>query len=457
MSEILFRYERIDFTSWAYLSSLLTIALYFKFNRLLSVRNLDLCGLILLAPGLLLVQYGTDPEQNLQNAPLIEHIGYIWLLLTQLGLLGRLLIDNSMVRRPLLEPNMSTGGITFLAGALFLFLMANVITGRPSDEDVSAAREAGELGERRAEYQPGEVFKWRGPGFYAIFLIPHIVTSSTISQQTAPKTDGETPEQARQRIVNQATARVMAILCQLMIVIGMISIGRRHFDNIGTGLATAQLYLLLPYTAIRTGIVTDSLPAALIVWAVVTYRRPMVAGALIGLAIGATYFPIFLLPLWIGFYWLRGRTRFLCGVLGALAVVISLLALTSPGWGAFLASLRAVFGVRFPYLPAETLGGVWKYWFPVLRLPILVTFLAMCLAMIVWPAQKNLGTLLSLSAAVMLGTQFWHPTTTGLAMAWYLPLVLLTVFRPNLEDRYALAVVPESRRARRRAARALKV
>jgi hypothetical protein len=51
----------------------------------------------------------------------------------------------------------------------------------------------------------------------------------------------------------------------------------------------------------------------------------------------------------------------------------------------------------------------------------------------------------------MLGTQFWHPTTTGLAMAWYLPLVLLTVFRPNLEDRYALAVVPESRRARLRA------
>jgi hypothetical protein len=37
-----------------------------------------------------------------------------------------------------------------------------------------------------------------------------------------------------------------------------------------------------------------------------------------------------------------------------------------------------------------------------------------------------------------------------MAMAWYLPLVLLTVFRPNLEDRYALAVVPESRWGRRR-------
>jgi len=98
----------------------------------------------------------------------------------------------------------------------------------------------------------------------------------------------------------------------------------------------------------------------------------------------------------------------------------------------------------------DFLGGIWDYWSPVWRLPILFTFLAMCFWMSIWPAHKNLGTLLSLSAAVMLGTQFWHPTTTGMAMAWYLPLVLLTVFRPNLEDRYALAVVPESRWGRRR-------
>jgi hypothetical protein len=36
-------------------------------------------------------------------------------------------------------------------------------------------------------------------------------------------------------------------------------------------------------------------------------------------------------------------------------------------------------------------------------------------------------------------------------MAWYLPLALLTVFRPNLEDRVALAVLNEGWLARRRA------
>jgi len=60
-----------------------------------------------------------------------------------------------------------------------------------------------------------------------------------------------------------------------------------------------------------------------------------------------------------------------------------------------------------------------------------------------WPAQKNLGTLLSCSAAVMLGSQFWHANHGGVYMAWFLPLLLLTVFRPNLEDRVADTAVTE--------------
>ena len=41
---------------------------------------------------------------------------------------------------------------------------------------------------------------------------------------------------------------------------------------------------------------------------------------MIGLAMGVVYYPLFLLPLWISFYWQRGVVRFLIGVLGALAI-----------------------------------------------------------------------------------------------------------------------------------------
>ena len=41
----------------------------------------------------------------------------------------------------------------------------------------------------------------------------------------------------------------------------------------------------------------------------------------------------------------------------------------------------------------------------------------------------------------MVGAQFWHAHDGGIYVAWYLPLLLLTIYRPNLEDRVALATV----------------
>lgn len=56
MSEILLHYKRPDPITWVYLSSFLTFGLYFAFHRFWSMRNLDLVLLVLLAPGLLIVQ-----------------------------------------------------------------------------------------------------------------------------------------------------------------------------------------------------------------------------------------------------------------------------------------------------------------------------------------------------------------------------------------------------------------
>src|SRR5207249_1211618 len=68
MSEILFHYQKINPTTWAYLSSLLMIGLFFQFNRFWSVRNLDLVLLILLAPGLLMVNQARQEAANSLHA-----------------------------------------------------------------------------------------------------------------------------------------------------------------------------------------------------------------------------------------------------------------------------------------------------------------------------------------------------------------------------------------------------
>jgi uncharacterized membrane protein len=232
---------------------------------------------------------------------------------------------------------------------------------------------------------------------------------------------------------------VVAILAQLAIVLALAIVGMRHFDNLRTGIAAATIYLLLPYTAMWTGSVTHALPGALLAWAIVMYRRPILSGAMIGLAFGTIYYPLFLLPLWIAFYWRRGLWRFLIGVVAMLALLVVVLAFTSSDAAMFWANVRQMFGLRIPVV--DDLAGAWQFWNPIYRYPILAGYVGLSLSMALWPAQKNLGTLISYSAAVMLGTQFWHAHSGGLALAWYLPLLLLTIFRPNLEDRVALAVV----------------
>lgn len=262
--------------------------------------------------------------------------------------------------------------------------------------------------------------------------------------------EGEAGSAAKQRTdeqwVNVATARLMAVLSHLAIISGIIVIGYRHFDNYKTGIAVATLYLMLPYTAQKTGAVDHILPAALLIWVLVSYRRPLISGMLMGLAIGVVYYPVFLLPLWIAFYWRRGLIRFGSGIVFTVALLVAWLAIEDARSGnlaEFTGQLQQMFGFAMPSV--ESLEGFWqpKFTEPSYRIPVIAAFIAMCGSLALWPAQKNLGTLISCSAAVMLGTQFWHGHGGGLYMAWYLPILLLSIFRPNLEDRVAFSVVSE--------------
>jgi len=444
MSDILFHYHKIDPTTWVYVSSLMTIGLFFKFSRFWSVRNLDLMCLILLAPGLLVVEYGLSNENRD-----IEQAGYIWLFATSGIFMIRLLLDPMMVRRPLLEPNLSVGAMTFMCVALWVFLMANVVNSKVTPDDLAGAKGADQVQSLQSPQPDDKSLTTHGPGYPLLYLLPSIPTQMLLIEDTARQTPQETD--LRRDVVHRATARVMAILSHLAVVIGMVLIGYRHFDNIRAGIAAATLYLLLPYTSQLTGRVDHVLPAALLVWAIEAYRRPLISGMLMGLAIGVIYYPAFLLPLWLGFYWQRGLLRFSLGVASTLAVLIASLAFTSDSLAGFWSQVQQMFG--WTSLSPQDIEGFWSFDIidPVYRYPVLVALLAFSISLALWPAQKNLGTLMSCSAAVMLATQFWHPHGGGLYMAWYLPLILLTIFRPNLEDRVALSVLGEGWFPKRRA------
>ncbi|MDA7864552.1 hypothetical protein N9B24_00345 [bacterium] len=531
MGEILLNYERPQPATWVYLSSFLTIGLYFVFHRFWSIRNLDLVLLILLAPGLLIVYegrqleleerasqsqqialqsgqqtkslvekfltlveplplYALSPRGPMQDEAVansltvledksstategkktvaakgtaivtpevleanrsgssdtldstvqdgpgdgdsatseaaenftsseLQRIGFSYLLTIQAFILLRMMLDPIMSRRPLLDPNLTAGGLMFLGISLFVFMMANVVRSDP-----------------QTQYNQGPEL---GPGYALMRMLPSIPTLPINNQLDGFPTDLK-PEPTASEKQLAVVAKVLAILAHLGIVSAIILISNRHFGNTRAGVGCATLYLILPYTAQMTGRVDHALPAAFLLWAILAYRRPLIAGMFVGLAGGLVYYPLFLLPLWVSFYWKRGVRNFIVGTASMLALLM--LALWFDDSSALSDHLQHMYGVLSPLREAESLEGLWALgWNPFWRLPVIVAYVILSAFFAIWPAQKNLGTILSGSAALMIAAQFWHGESGGLYIAWFLPLLLLTIFRPNLQDRIATKVV----------------
>jgi hypothetical protein len=59
----------------------------------------------------------------------------------------------------------------------------------------------------------------------------------------------------------------------------------------------------------------------------------------------------------------------------------------------------------------------------------------MAMLCLVWPAERHLSELISMSAAMLIFSQFWYLEKGGTLVLLYQPLILLMMFRPNLQPR----------------------
>ncbi len=404
---IFFEIELPNATTWFYFSALLAVALFFKFNRLLSIRNGDVLSLFLPMPGFLLL---AQPDVS-------SFWGYLWLLGASGYFLLRCLFDLALLRRPALSPNLNFGGLVWLAGALFVSLIA-VAVRHPN-----------------AQAKPEqESSKQRESASGAIEPVRRQVEKVILEQA---------PAEVDQESVGLWVERGLTVLCHLSIAVGLILIGWLHFEDLHAGMAAATFYLLLPYTYLlmpRTplgvGRWDHAWPMALIIWTVLSFRRPTLAGLFLGLAAGTIFFPILIFPVWLSFYRGRGALRFgLSFVLSAglcLAIIGLILWINGALPHPLLSGWRL--SAWLPWVPDPGLEGVWQgsslhYLY---RLPIFLAFVAFVGTTAFWPAPKNLADVLALTAAVLLGIQFWYADQGGVYILWYLPLLLLLVFRPNL-------------------------
>src|SRR5205823_5888906 len=215
-------------------------------------------------------------DPSLLQPARIAWLGYLWLLCGSAYFLIRCLIDLALVRRPALSPNLSSGGMAWLAAALFICLVS--------------------VAARQYETPPQPVGK----------------ASPTLNEAERGLTDLVKQQAAEVEGVDTRfiVACTLAMLCHLAVAAGLVFIGYRTFQDAPAGMAAATFYLLLPYTAFHVAQVHHVWPSALLVWAVACYRRPILAGCLLGLAAGSVFFPALLFPVWLSFFWRRGAGRF---------------------------------------------------------------------------------------------------------------------------------------------------
>lgn len=477
--DIFFHYD-VSPTTWFYLSALMVIGIYFKFYRALSVRNMDLLSILLFGPCILLIMHGSLPGGSVW----FVRTGYVILFLVTLFYIIRLLLDCLMVRRPLLEPNLNSSGLRFSCLALLVFLAGSIAISlsplelRKNSPEIDhfvkhpiSLEDA--LRINQLNNSEGEInhLTQRGPGypwFHQFALTPLSERVIVKPDKSNPDVSEENPSEEKLTVdqsvpdsesteeVNNVSSlsfnesqvywtKIIAILGHVLIVAGIIAFGYFHFGNFDTGVAAAVLYLLMPYSYHFQTRLDHIIPAVFLIWSMVFYRRPWISGFLLGMASTLAYYPWFLIPLWVSFYWRRGVFRFAISTLATMAIMGLTILVFSENQEACKNNLLNMMG--FVGLILQRPQGFWDIVAAdvTYRIPVLAAYCGLCISLLFWPPQKNLGVLLSCSAAILMGAQLIHPFQGGLYMAWYLPFLILTIFRPNLEDRVATTSVFESR------------
>jgi hypothetical protein len=444
--DLILRGYHVDDPTWSYLSFLLILAVYFKFSRLWSVRNLDLLLLLSISPGLLLVRD--------DNAPTIIAFGYAWLFGISALLLLRVLYDGLITRRPRLEQNMNAAGMAFLCLSTFLFLTAKLLTESPPASTVESIRKANQLieGQAAAPHEPAlvEHRERAEPSPDAASAGPGTSLVAGSVAQLSKVVAQHSPEQAPSPTdIDVITARLIAVIAHLAVIVGLALVGRHIFADPDLGFAMATLYMLLPCTAFDVGKINHVLPAAFVVWAILAYRRPFVSGTLLGLACAMMFFPIFLLPLWAAFYGRNGGLRFGAAVgLTTVLIVSSLVLLSNDSQTVWREMMGYVDWRDLPFFVADNRKGIWAGIDSAYRIPVFVTYLVMLVALTIWPRRKSLAQVITHSAAIVIGTQFWYPQQGGVYVLWYLPLLLLVLFRPLMTNHLAPEFKPLDLRGR---------
>jgi hypothetical protein len=197
-------------------------------------------------------------------------------------------------------------------------------------------------------------------------------------------------------------------------------------------------------------------PTAVTLLAFALLPSPALAGVALAVAAGVGFYPAFMAPAWLGYYWdrPRGRGPFTAGfAAGCVAIGIPVLLLSRPAGGRGLMGtiLNDTFGHHTdprhyglsPFSFWGQKGGI-RGWFNTplasgsgFTTPMFLSFLAIVIAGF-WLTRRRTASQLALAAAIVaLGASLTKIHPTGTYIAWAYPFLLLGFFadKPQMAER----------------------
>jgi hypothetical protein len=219
---------------------------------------------------------------------------------------------------------------------------------------------------------------------------------------------------------NPAAAHMASIFFDLLVLVGLFSVGRRlRAGPEGTKLGVALVFAwaAFPYSMYALALNTnDALVAALLLLAFLAFSSPT-RGVWLGAAIAAKFAPLALVPLFA-----RGRTR---AYVAALVATLAVLFLP------FMPSPQRLWDLTLGFqLHRQTPFSLWILYPSLAWLKAMLAIGALLLAAAVAfvPRERGPAQLAALAAAVLIAVQLTSSYWFYFYVVWFAPFVLIALF-----------------------------
>lgn len=373
-------------------------------------------------------------------------------------------LARSATARPAWSPNLSRRALQVLT-ALILLLDVLVVLGRRPDDagifsNLGAQRwiETGRLPYADSTLKGPDAIAYGaaatyGPLLYLSHFPARVVTGAPVNPaDVIPR-----PGNAAYRHPPHATTQLTCLAFFLLGVAALFGVARRH-AGVDTALGIVAVYAASPYVLglggqrfVITGLayISHIAPAAVMLAALWAARRPALSGGLFVASAGVLFFPAFLFPSWLGWWWRRhGRRAWhfvggyaIVGLLILVLVVASTPSVDGKGpVGLFLESTlehQEGTGTREYGRSTDSFWGthptVAAFWQRPLTSgtsllkPTFLLFAFAALLSAWWVRARSLMHLAAITAALGAGIQLWKTHATGSYVEWYFPFLLLAL------------------------------